>query len=117
MDLDDLSFAQAAIRSIFPSARFEARRCLATERRQNALTTAPQDIDLYVILGSGRSNNTAKLEALARKNYPHASVVRALDLAEIKVCNLNGKKKAALASGASTSPQAFNEVLTYLKSL
>ena len=115
MDLDDFAVAYATICQIYPSARFEAKRCLATERRQNALLHAPQDIDLYVVLGSNRSNNTMKLEALARKNYPQARVVRALDLTELKVCGVEGYKKAALASGASTSPQAYNEVLAYLK--
>lgn len=117
MDLNDLASAQKAIRSIYPSARFAAKRCLATERRQNALISAPQDIDLYVILGSRRSNNTVKLEALARKNYPNASVIRVLGLTELKTFDLNGKKKAALASGASTSPVTYNDVLAYLEAL
>lgn len=117
MDLDDLAFAQDEIRSIYPSARFAAKRCLATERRQNALISAPHDIDLYVILGSRRSNNTAKLEALAHKNYPNATVVRALDVAELETFDLKGKTKAALASGASTSPVTYNEVLAYLEAL
>jgi len=118
MDLDDIAIAQKAICAVYPSARFEAKRCLATERRQNALIQAPSDIDLYVILGSSRSNNTAKLVSLARKSYPQAFVLRALGLTELKACNdLKGKKKAALASGASTSPQAYQEALAYLQSL
>jgi 4-hydroxy-3-methylbut-2-enyl diphosphate reductase len=117
MDLDDIAEAQEAIRRIYPSARFAAERCLATQRRQSALLEAPEDIDLYVILGSSRSNNTNKLESLARKAYPNAQVLRVLDLVQLKNANIAGKKKAALASGASTSPAVFSEVEAYLKAL
>lgn len=117
MDLDDIASAQEAIRRIYPSARFQAERCSATQRRQTAILSAPKDIDLYVILGSSRSNNTLKLESVAKKAYPLSEVIRALDLADLQTHDLRDKKKAALASGASTSPQVFNEVEAYLKAL
>jgi 4-hydroxy-3-methylbut-2-enyl diphosphate reductase len=117
MDLDDIAEAKSTIRQVYPSARFLAERCLATQRRQAALLEAPHDIDLYVILGSARSNNTNRLEALAKENYPSALVLRVLGLKELKAISLAGKKKAALASGASTSPAVFQEVETYLKTL
>jgi 4-hydroxy-3-methylbut-2-enyl diphosphate reductase len=115
MDLDDIASAQESIRRIYPSARFQAERCSATQRRQTAILTAPEDIDVYIILGSSRSNNTLKLEAVAKKAYPKVPVLRVLDLADLQSHDLTGKKKAALASGASTSPQVFSEVEAYLK--
>jgi 4-hydroxy-3-methylbut-2-enyl diphosphate reductase IspH len=89
MDLDDIEEAKTTIRRIYPSARFAAERCLATQRRQTALLEAPKDIDLYVILGSDRSNNTNKLETLARKSYPGVEVLRVLDLTELKKHDLS----------------------------
>jgi 4-hydroxy-3-methylbut-2-enyl diphosphate reductase len=117
MDLDDITEAQETIRRIYPSARFQAERCSATQRRQTAIVSAPSDTDVYVILGSSRSNNTLKLESVAKKAYPGIPVLRVLDLEELKKQDLSGKKKAALASGASTSPQVFSQAEAYLKSL
>jgi 4-hydroxy-3-methylbut-2-enyl diphosphate reductase len=117
MDLEDIEEAKKEISQLYPQANFLDERCLSTQKRQAALLEAPKDIDVYVILGSGNSNNTVKLSSLALKNYPHAQVIRALNLAELKTYSLQGKKKAALASGASTSPDTFAEVLAYLKGL
>jgi 4-hydroxy-3-methylbut-2-enyl diphosphate reductase len=117
MDLDDIEKAKQAISRVYPKAHYLDERCFSTQKRQAALLQAPHDIDLFVILGSSNSNNTVKLASIAEQNYPNAQVIRALNLAELKTYSLKGKKKAALASGASTSSETFNEVLAYLKSL
>jgi hypothetical protein len=70
MDLDDIASAQESIRRIYPSARFPSRTLLGHSAPPDAILTAPEDIDLYIILGSARSNNTLKLEAVAKKAYP-----------------------------------------------
>jgi 4-hydroxy-3-methylbut-2-enyl diphosphate reductase len=117
MDLDDIEKGKTLIEGHFPAAHYAPARCFATRTRQAALTQAPADIDLFVILGSSNSNNTNKLVALAKKTYPEALVVRALNLLELKGYKIAGKKKAALASGASTSDQTFAEVYAYLSQL
>lgn len=117
MDLDDLALAKNWIKSRYPAARFADERCHATVSRQRALWAAPSDIDLYVILGSKRSNNTNKLVAIAEKSYPHAQIVQALNEEELRSYDFRGKKKAALASGASTSPATFEACKAYLEGL
>jgi 4-hydroxy-3-methylbut-2-enyl diphosphate reductase len=117
MDLSDIEQAKVLIGHRYPKARFLDERCLSTQKRQAALLGAPSDIDLFIILGSPSSNNTLKLASIASQAYPQATILRVLNLAELKAYALTGKKKAALASGASTSSQTFDEVLAYLKSL
>lgn len=116
MDLEDLDTAKKAILSLYPEAIFSDERCFSTKRRQEAIGQASPDTDLFIILGSSTSNNTAKLCDLAKKKNPQALVLRVLNLDELRKINLFGKKKAALASGASTSNETFQAVLNYLRS-
>jgi 4-hydroxy-3-methylbut-2-enyl diphosphate reductase len=116
MDLEDLETAKKAILALYPQALFSDERCFSTKRRQEAIDQAAPDTDLFIILGSSTSNNTAKLYDLAKKKYPSAFVLRVLNLEELRKVSLFGHKKAALASGASTSNETFQAVLNYLRS-
>lgn len=117
MGLNEIETALREIKQKFPKATFAARVCDATEKRQTAISSAPSDIDLYVIMGSSTSNNTIKLYELAKEEYKSAEVIRVLDVEEMKTLNISGKKKAALISGASTSLKEFHEVYDYLSKL
>jgi 4-hydroxy-3-methylbut-2-enyl diphosphate reductase len=117
MDEADISKALSSITAHLPKARLSARRCPPTARRQEAIRKAPAGIEAYIIMGSKTSNNTAKLMKIARDAYPQAHVARVLNLAEAKKLPLTGMKHVALASGASTSIEDFNEVLSFLHSI
>jgi 4-hydroxy-3-methylbut-2-enyl diphosphate reductase len=115
MDLADLYFAKKALSVLFPKARFKDERCFATKKRQEALYKVGEDVDVFVILGSCTSNNTMKLCSIAKDNFPKADVYRINSMEELKAVKLEGKKRVALASGASTSPEFFNKVNDYLR--
>lgn len=114
MGLEEIKEATKQLKAIFPKAEISARVCDATEKRQTAISKAPRDIDLYVVMGSSTSNNTIKLYQLAKSQYKNATILRVLDLDELKLFEIKGKKSAALVSGASTSLKEFNEVRDYL---
>lgn len=117
MGLEEIKTATSTLLKDFPKAEISARVCDATEKRQNAISTAPTDIDLYVVMGSSTSNNTIKLFELAKSQYKNATILRVLDLEELKSYEIKGKKKAALVSGASTSLKEFNEIRDFLLKL
>jgi 4-hydroxy-3-methylbut-2-enyl diphosphate reductase len=117
MSVEDIEKASADIKNHCPDAVFAQARCHSTIARQEALLAAPKDCDLFVILGSETSNNTMKLYSLAKKNFPQAQVLRVLNASELKKVDIIGKKKAALASGASTSLEVFDAAKRYLLSL
>lgn len=117
MGLDEIKLVICDLKEKFPKLEIAARACDATEKRQNAISTAPHDTDLYVIMGSSTSNNTMKLFELAKAQYKNAEVIRVLDVEELKALKIKGKKKASLISGASTSLKEFNEVHEYLLNL
>lgn len=92
-------------------------RCPSTVLRQRNVIEAPNDIDLFIVVGSKDSSNTKRLAYLAKKYHQNADVIQVLDVNELKEFNLSKYKKAALASGASSSQTAYEDIENYLKSL
>ena len=110
---DEIDFAMADIRSLFPNAVLSKERCASTTLRQKALKEMPDDVDAVIVLGSKRSNNSLKLAEIAASRGVETYLC--LDLEDVKKLDLHEKRRAALISGASTSGETFDEVLTYLK--
>lgn len=115
MGTDEMKESVSLLKDHFPEIDVAARVCDATDKRQSAICTAPEDIDLYIVMGSKTSNNTIKLWELAKAKYPNAVVVRCLDVNDLKASLLKPFKHAALISGASTGLKEFEEVKDYLE--
>ena len=98
----------------YPGARIENEICNATRLRQEAILKIEKDTDLIVIVGHPKSSNSNKLNDIALANYPNALVVMASDLSELKKIPLEGKRKAAVGSGASTPQYIVDEIFNYL---
>lgn len=105
------------IKLVYPKAHLASRPCLATTERQEAVKMAPKDITAFIVLGSKTSHNTEALCSTIKEKYPEATLVRALDLEELKQCDFPHYGTAALTSGASSPEEVFMEVEAYLKSL
>ncbi len=98
----------------FPKARIENEICNATRLRQEAILKIENDTDLIVIVGHQKSSNTNKLYDIALANYPNAQVIMVNKLDELKEINIEGKRKAAVGSGASTPQYIVDEIYNYL---
>ena len=117
MGTDEMKESISLLQDHYPEIDVAARVCDATDKRQSAICTAPNDIDLYVVMGSKTSNNTMKLFHLAEEKYPKAVPLRCLDVKDLKGIWLKPFKHAALISGASTALKEFEEVKEYLESI
>ena len=117
MGTEEMKDSVSLLKDHFPEIDVAARVCDATDKRQSAICTAPEDIDLYVVMGSKTSNNTMKLLELATAKYPKAVVLRCLDVEDLKTALVKPFKHAALISGASTGLREFEEVKDYLEKL
>ncbi len=111
----ELEKAHKAILSSFPDAKIGPERCLATTLRQEAIATIPDSIKSVIVLGSARSNNSKKLYEIAKEHGKEAYLC--LGLEDVKKLNLNRSEEIALATGASTAPKTYHDVLGYLESL
>ena len=112
---EEIDAAMGEIRKIFPNAQLLKSRCLATQMRQDAMAHIPEDVDAVIVLGSNRSNNSLKLAEIAKAQGFTTYLCLGLD--QVKSLDLTKTRKLALSSGASTSNQTFQEVLSYLRSV
>ena len=113
----ELNKYHSDILSHFPDARIENEICNATRLRQEAMLKIDKDTDLIVVVGHAKSSNSNKLFDIAKNNYPNALVLMVNDLQELKRIDLNGKRKAAVGSGASTPQYIVDEIYNYLTTL
>lgn len=102
------------IKQKYPDAKIGQERCLATKMRQQSILNLDSSIDIVLILGSTLSSNSKALLDLAKSKGFESYLC--LNLEEVKKLNLEGNKKIALTSGASTSKKTFDEVKEYLLS-
>ena len=114
LNYKDLDGFYSDILSHIPGARIENEICAATRLRQEAVTKIDSDTDLIIVVGHQKSSNSNKLFEIAKKHYPNAAVFMINDLSELK--GYDGKKKAAIISGASTPQYVVDEIYSYLLS-
>ena len=112
---EEIEKAMEEIRRFFPDATLEKERCHSTSLRQKAVLSLPEDVDALIVLGSHRSNNSLKLAELGAASGKQTHLCLGLD--EVKKLDLSDKKRLALCSGASTSDDVFDAVLSYLSAL
>ena len=100
----------------YPHLEIQEEICTATKMRQQAIyDLANKDIDAMIIVGDPHSNNTRKLEDVARKiNIPY--VFRIETVHDIQYETFQFFNKIAITSGASTPTYLTNQVISYLQS-
>lgn len=99
-----------------PGARIEQEICAATRLRQEAVTKIDKDTDLIIVVGSKNSSNSNKLYDIAKANFINTTIYMVNDLNELSSLDLQGKKKAAVVSGASTPKYIVDDIYNYLLS-
>ena len=105
------------IKKHIPEARIENEVCAASRLRQSAVANISKDNDLIIIVGDKTSSNSLKLFDIAKENFPTSMVIMVHDLEDLKNnYNIEGKKKAAISSGASTPNTVVQEIYQYLLS-
>ena len=111
-----LSAIHEDIKKHIPGARIDNEVCAASRLRQSAITNINKDCDLIIIVGDKMSSNSLKLYDIAKDNFPNSQVLMVHDLEDLKRYNIEGKKKAAISSGASTPNYIVEEIHQYLLS-
>ena len=111
-----LSAIHEDIKKHIPDARIENEVCAASRLRQSAITSISKDCDLIIIVGDRMSSNSLKLYDIAKDNFPDSQVLMVHDLDDLRNYNIEGKKKAAISSGASTPNYIVEEIHQYLLS-
>jgi 4-hydroxy-3-methylbut-2-en-1-yl diphosphate reductase len=104
-----------AIRARYPHAEIFNEICLATQLRQEAVALSAAGADLTIVVGDPRSNNTNRLVQVAEEKAG-SPAVRVETLADLRPELLEGKRRVAITSGASTPSQLTRQVIQFVES-
>lgn len=99
----------------YPNLKIQEEICTATKMRQQAIYKLEnRHIDAMIIVGDPHSNNTRKLEDVA-KSIQIPNVYRIETVNDIEYNAFKDYQKIAITSGASTPSYLTNQVIDYLK--
>lgn len=98
----------------FPQAEVHNEICLATQLRQEAVAEQAKQVDLVLVVGDPRSNNSNRLAQVAEQ-IAGVKAYRIANITEIKQDWLKWPRKVAVTSGASTPTPITKEVIEYLE--
>ena len=103
-----------AVKQRYPKAEVYNEICLATQLRQEAAVAAAKDVDLVVVVGDRRSNNSNRLvevvEKVAKKPAVRVERVEDLDPAWFVAVS-----RVAVTAGSSTPSQVTRAVIQWLE--
>lgn len=104
----------AACQARYPQAEVHNEICLATQLRQEAAVKAAQDVDMVVVVGDRRSNNSNRLVEVVEKvaGKPAVRVERVEDLNPDWFFD---RQRVAVTAGSSTPSQVTRAVIQWLE--
>jgi 4-hydroxy-3-methylbut-2-enyl diphosphate reductase len=110
----DTALLVETIRKRFPHAEIYSEICHATQVRQEAVARMARGTDLTIVVGDERSNNTNRLVQVAEE-IDNSTAIRIDSVQDLRPEILEGKKRVAVTSGASTPSTITREVIHYLE--
>jgi 4-hydroxy-3-methylbut-2-enyl diphosphate reductase len=110
----DTAELMAYIKQRYPESEVHNEICLATQQRQEAVVKAAREVDVVVVVGDQRSNNSNRLVQVVRNraNKPAYLVDSARDLHPAWFA---GARKVAVTAGSSTPTHLTREVVEWLE--
>jgi 4-hydroxy-3-methylbut-2-en-1-yl diphosphate reductase len=110
----DTAHLMNQVRARFPSVEIHNEICLATQERQEAVAEQAKEVDLVIVVGDPRSNNSKRLAQVARE-VAGVTAYRVGNVTEIKREWLQGRKKVGVTAGTSTPTPVTREVIRFLE--
>ncbi len=110
----DIKHIMNALIERFPTAEIHNEICLATQVRQEAVAEQAKEVDLVIVVGDPKSNNSNRL-AQVSEEIAGVKAYRVSDVTEIKPEWLLDIHKVGVTSGASTPTPITKEVIQYLE--
>jgi 4-hydroxy-3-methylbut-2-en-1-yl diphosphate reductase len=97
----------------YPHTEVHKEICMATQVRQEAVAEQAKEVDLTIVVGDPKSNNSNRL-AQVSEEIAGTTAYRVADVSEIKTEWLMDVTKVAVTSGASTPTPITKEVIEFL---
>ncbi len=103
-----------AVQERYPNAEVHNEICLATQMRQEAAVKAAQDVDMVVVVGDRRSNNSNRLVEVVEK-VAHKPAVRVGSVEDLNPDWFRSMDRVAVTAGSSTPTQVTRGVIQWLE--
>lgn len=97
----------------FQNIEFKNDICNATKERQEAVINLEDDVDLLLVVGDKRSNNSKKMVEIGKKKNIESHLISSTQ--DIKEEWFTNKKHLAITSGCSTPTWLTNYVIIFLE--
>jgi 4-hydroxy-3-methylbut-2-enyl diphosphate reductase len=110
----DIKHIMSRLLEVFPTAEIHNEICLATQVRQEAVAEQAKGLDLVIVVGDPKSNNSNRL-AQVSEEIAGVQAYRVGDVTEVDLSWLKGVEKVGVTSGASTPTPITKEVITFLE--
>lgn len=110
----DIKHIMNRLLALFPKAEIHNEICLATQVRQEAVAEQAKEVDLVIVVGDPKSNNSNRL-AQVSQDIAGVMAYRISDISELNREWLANVRKVGVTSGASTPTPITKEVITYLE--
>ncbi|NQX59391.1 4-hydroxy-3-methylbut-2-enyl diphosphate reductase [Paenibacillus qinlingensis] len=110
----DIKHIMNRLLTLFPKAEIHNEICLATQVRQEAVAEQAKEVDLVIVVGDPKSNNSNRLAQVSQE-IAGVMAYRISDVSELNREWLANVRKVGVTSGASTPTPITKEVITYLE--
>ncbi|MFD0697516.1 4-hydroxy-3-methylbut-2-enyl diphosphate reductase [Paenibacillus sp. GCM10027628] len=110
----DIKHIMNRLLELFPKAEIHNEICLATQVRQEAVAEQAKEVDLVIVVGDPKSNNSNRL-AQVSEEIAGVRAYRISDITELNRDWLKNVRKVGVTSGASTPTPITKEVIAYLE--
>ena len=110
----DIKHIMNRLLELFPKAEIHNEICLATQVRQEAVAEQAKEVDLVIVVGDPKSNNSNRLAQVSEE----IAGVRRIEFQisrRLIIEWLANVRKVGVTSGASTPTPITKEVITYLE--
>lgn len=102
------------IKQMYPRVEIYNEICLATQQRQEACARAAMEVDVVVVVGDSRSNNSNRLVEIVKKRADKPAYL-VDNVNELQPEWFKGKNSVAVTSGSSTPTHLTREVISWLE--
>lgn len=110
----DVSHLIDEVKKKYPSAEIHKEICMATQVRQEAVAEQAKDLDVLIVVGDPKSNNSNRL-AQVSEEIAHTKAYRIADVSELKLEWIKDAETVGVTAGASTPTPITKEVIQFLE--
>ncbi len=115
MSIYDFYYITKKIKNEFNNVEIKNDICLAAYERQKAIVDLDKSIDLLIVVGDKKSNNSNKMVEVGQKNKIISYLVETKN--DLKEEWFTNKNHVAISSGASTPTWTTNEVIKRIENI